>query len=242
MTNEHNIESRFSACMHKEYCLSLKAQIRPLDENALAHTINMMPWRTDELGPQLREFAAQLWLQFCSVPAAATAHAVPQGVHNKIKCIKVDLMHQRRFGADSLQGWRSACTSAEGDIEDVLKLIAATPSPAFAAPQGWKLVPVEPTQEMMDAMPSMPAIGAPGDMDLKNKGWSLKALQNRHRWITALAATPAAPSQPVTLTDFDAIPDEVIDAAQEASGMYRVELMRAWDAIIAALRKKEQTK
>ena len=83
-----------------------------------------------------------------------------------------------------------------------------------AVPQGWKLVPVEPTQEMMEAMPSMPAIGVPGDMDLKNKGWSLKAIQNRHRWITALAATPAAPSQPVTLTDFDAIDDDVIDAAQ----------------------------
>ena len=25
MTNEHNIESQFNACMHKEYCLSLKA-------------------------------------------------------------------------------------------------------------------------------------------------------------------------------------------------------------------------
>ena len=54
-----------------------------------------------------------------------------------------------------------------------------------------------------------------------------------------LAATPAAPSQPVTLTDFDAIDDDVIDAAQESSGMYRVELMRAWNAIIAALREKE---
>jgi len=85
MTNEHNIESQFNACMHKEYCLSLKAgQIRPLDENALAHTINMMPWRTDDLGPKLREFAVQLWLQFCSVPTCkeslkvAPAPAVPQ--------------------------------------------------------------------------------------------------------------------------------------------------------------------
>lgn len=70
MPHEHNIESQFNACMHKAYCLQLKGQIRPLDENALAHTINMMPWRTDELGPKLREFAAQLWIQFCSVPAA----------------------------------------------------------------------------------------------------------------------------------------------------------------------------
>lgn len=54
----------------------------------------------------------------------------------------------------------------------------------------------------------------------------------------AIKPTPAAPSQPVTLTDFDAIDDDVIDAAQESSGMYRVELMRAWNAIIAALREK----
>ena len=35
-----------------------------------------------------------------------------------------------------------------------------------------------------------------------------------------------------------AIDDDVIDAAQESSGMYRVELMRAWNAIVAALREK----
>lgn len=64
MSNEHNNQA---------------GARRPLDENALAHAINMMPWRTDELGPKLREFAAQLWLQFCSVQAAATAPAVPQG-------------------------------------------------------------------------------------------------------------------------------------------------------------------
>lgn len=55
---------------------------RPLDENALAHTINMMPWRTDELGLKLREFAEQLWTQFCSVPAAAPAPAVPASIRN----------------------------------------------------------------------------------------------------------------------------------------------------------------
>ncbi len=56
----------------------MTAHNRPLDENALAHTINMMPWRTDDIGPKLREFAYQLWLQFCSVQAAATAPASSQ--------------------------------------------------------------------------------------------------------------------------------------------------------------------
>ena len=178
---------------------------------------------------------------------ADAAPAVPQG--DLIKRVAAININFEKWATDSKQGycltredrglmatyfsdptehaWRGYCAAA-----------LAAPSQEPAVPQGWKAVPVEPTQEMMEAMPSMPAIGVPGDMDLKNKGWSLKAIQNRHRWITALAATPAAPSQPVTLTDFDAIDDDVIDAAQESSGMYRVELMRAWNAIVAALREK----
>lgn len=63
--------------------------------------------------------------------------------------------------------------------------------PAPGVPDWFALVPVEPTPEMMEAMPSLPAIGAPGDMELKAKGWSLKAIQNRHRWLAALAAAQA---------------------------------------------------
>lgn len=66
---------------------------------------------------------------------------------------------------------------------------------AGRAVPGWQLVPVEPTREMMDAMPGLPAIGAAGDMDLKNLGWSLKEIQNRHRWMGAIAATPTPPAQ-----------------------------------------------
>lgn len=52
---------------------------RPLDENALSHAINMMPWRTDDLGPKLREFAQQLWLQFCAVPVNLTTQQPQRG-------------------------------------------------------------------------------------------------------------------------------------------------------------------
>ena len=89
---------------------------------------------------------------------------------------------------------------------------------APAVPQGWKLVPVEPSPEMMEAMPGMPAIGAPGDMDLKNKGWSLKAIQNRHRWIAALAATPApAPAQEVA----DMVPRAALHEVERERDYYK---------------------
>lgn len=52
-------------------------QIRPLDENALSHAIAMMPWPTRDIAPNLREFAAQLWLQFCSAPVADDGEWLP---------------------------------------------------------------------------------------------------------------------------------------------------------------------
>jgi hypothetical protein len=36
----------------------------------------------------------------------------------KLLCgLKSSLMHQRRFGSETLAGYRRACTNAEGDIE-----------------------------------------------------------------------------------------------------------------------------
>lgn len=34
---------------------------------------------------------------------------------------KNDLMHQRRFGTDTLGGWRHAACSVEGDVEEALQ-------------------------------------------------------------------------------------------------------------------------
>lgn len=87
-------------------------------------------------------------------------------------------------------------------------LAADAAQPAPVVPEGWKLVPVEPTREMMDAMPGLPAIGAAGDMDLKNLGWSLKEIQNRHRWMGAIAATPTPPAQ-AAADARDACPDDL---------------------------------
>src|SRR6185295_13140364 len=65
-------------------------------------------------------------------------------------------------------------------------------SPAVI-PEGWKLVPVEPTREMMEAMPRMPAL-RPDGLPFRDAGWSLNAITNRERWAAAIAAVPAAPS------------------------------------------------
>ena len=37
-----------------------------------------------------------------------------------LRKLKRDLMSQRRFGSETLDGYRRACTSAEGDIEEWL--------------------------------------------------------------------------------------------------------------------------
>ena len=128
----------------------------------------------------------------------------------------------------------------DGMIRNLRPLTYADAAPAV--PQGWKLVPVEPSPEMMEAMPGMPAIGAPGDMDLKNKGWSLKAIQNRHRWIAALAAAPTpAPAQDVGLTDEEikhVCAGIYLSDHPQGSASYDVALARA---IIAALRAKGQS-
>ncbi len=62
---------------------------------------------------------------------------------------------------------------------------------AHRIPEGWQLVPIEPTQEMCEAAPSLPAIDAIGDLPLKKAGWSMSAIVNRKRYLAMLAAASA---------------------------------------------------
>ncbi len=62
---------------------------------------------------------------------------------------------------------------------------------AQAVPEGRQLVPKEPTQEMCEAAPSLPAINAIDDLPLKKSGWSMSAIVNRKRYLAMLAAAPA---------------------------------------------------
>ena len=62
---------------------------------------------------------------------------------------------------------------------------------AQAVPEGWQLVPKEPTQEMCEAAPSLPAIHAIDDLPFKKSGWSMSAIVNRKRYLAMLAAAPA---------------------------------------------------
>lgn len=90
------------------------------------------------------------------------------------------------------RGWTSEEPAFNAEhMREFAETHARCTRPAPGVPEGFALVPVEPTAEMMEAMPSLPAIGAPGDMELKANGWSLKAIQNRHRWRAALAAAQA---------------------------------------------------
>ena len=53
--------------------------------------------------------------------------------------------------------------------------------------EGWKLVPVEPTIEMLDAMPSLPAIKLADPLAGRLKP---AQYQNRVRYLAALSASP----------------------------------------------------
>lgn len=60
-----------------------------------------------------------------------------------------------------------------------------------AIPEGWQLVPKEPTREMCEAAPSLPAIHAIDDLPFKKSGWSMSAIVNRKRYLVMLATAPA---------------------------------------------------
>ena len=105
------------------------------------------------------------------------------------------------FGVFNKNGdFQFACVSKE-DAEkeanwegDTVRHIFAAPPALSARVQdvaGWQLVPKEPTQEMCEAAPSLPAIHAIDDLPLKKLGWSMSAIVNRKRYLAMLAAAPA---------------------------------------------------
>lgn len=69
---------------------------------------------------------------------------------------------------------------------------AALSEPAQSVPDGWQLVPKEPTQAMCMTMPALPPLTA---SDLQLRGWLPGALMNRKRYLAALAAAPT-PQEP----------------------------------------------
>lgn len=146
---------------------------RSLDENALAHAINMMPWRTDELGPKLREFADQLWRQFCSVEANAPAEQVI-GPHE----VKVEDCYFEGFAP-------TPCPPS------VMPQPAYCTSPAPAVPQG--LQPIETIKYWADAY-SDRASGP----HFQGHGMVVQLLREYAQLREALTATPSpAPAQEV---------------------------------------------
>lgn len=91
-----------------------------------------------------------------------------------------------------------ACTSlreALAALEQAAPLAAPRPeaNASQAVPEGWKLVPADPTREMMESAPSLPAINVVADRPLRDAGWSMSAIQNRTRYLAMISAAPHAP-------------------------------------------------
>lgn len=66
-------------------------------------------------------------------------------------------------------------------------------------PDGWQLVPKEPTLEQLDAMPSLPAIKLPVPEGLKHL--RPHQYQNRERYLAALASAPTPASATQSFQD-----------------------------------------
>ena len=58
----------------------------------------------------------------------------------------------------------------------------------MVAPEGWQLVPVEPTREMMAA--AMSAVTQPQDLLHSQSGWGMNEMAARTRYCAMLAAAP----------------------------------------------------
>lgn len=59
---------------------------------------------------------------------------------------------------------------------------------ALTLPEGWELVPVEPTREMMAA--AMSAVTQPQDLLYSQSGWGMNEMAARTRYRAMLAAAP----------------------------------------------------
>lgn len=103
-------------------------------------------------------------------------------------------LNQARQGMRSgfdLDAWLEFAADKQSLIDEINALreqLTAPPAQASAWPEGWKLVPVEPTPEMIKAAAS--AITTPDDLPPVMDGWSMSDLAFRTRYRAALAAAP----------------------------------------------------
>jgi hypothetical protein len=80
-----------------------------------------------------------------------------------------------------------------GELPDVIgesgvSMLAEYVAKKMAVPEGWQLVPIEPTIEMLQAMPTLPAISLPALGRVKEL--TPGQVQNLTRYLAALAAAP----------------------------------------------------
>jgi hypothetical protein len=103
--------------------------------------------------------------------------------------------------ADAVAYWKRTHEGYAGDDEQALLEFMTVMwawsalSPAMLDKE-WKVVPVEPTKEMCEAAPALPAIHAVDDLPLAEAGWSPKAIINRKRYRAMLSAAPSISGEP----------------------------------------------
>ena len=136
--------------------------------------------------------------------AAMGEHMAEQAGQEQPLCMAKrieELEAQVRAMAELLRGARKYVT-ALGKPDDEVSAVQMTVSridallagqvPAPAAPEGWQLVPVEPTREMMAS--AMSAVTQPQDLLYSQSGWGMNEMAARTRYCAMLAAAPSLDS------------------------------------------------
>lgn len=84
---------------------------------------------------------------------------------------------------------------AIAEAMEAVKMLPRAASPARCIPEGWKLVPVEPTQRIIERMEG---VGGPADADEPSSDGISWQEWHRRRWKWILEVVPAAPEAPTT--------------------------------------------
>lgn len=137
--------------------------------------------------------------ELCSIRNQVACNEVRRDDDSRTICVKhgraLEAAVLARLNAAHVQQDQAFCEYCGGNDEEPQDhcMDCTRPVQQVIVPDGWKLVPVEPTREMISAAGG--AITTPDDLPpVGAGGWSMNDLAFRSRYRDAISAAPAAPA------------------------------------------------